>query len=204
MNRNSQNYSPKVNNEPKVNNSIDKKSLYGFLIYFIVFIIIIPFFLLKFKYYIFLKAYMPNVDLIANLLSWYGGDGLWNHLYPELPMTSMAFYQKTIINYISLLGVCFIISRKTKKTNSIIVGWSLAFVMILMTYLLPSRLIGWIMDKINIILKNKSFQYSYVTSFAIGIILTIGIIVGEIHVLSFLEKPLHKLAKFTINLPKII
>lgn len=34
-----------------------------------------------------------------------------------------------------------------------------------MTYLLPSQLLSWIMDKIDIMLKNKSFQYSHITSF---------------------------------------
>lgn len=28
----------------------------------------------------FLQGYMPNIDLIANLLSWYGGYGIWDHL----------------------------------------------------------------------------------------------------------------------------
>lgn len=202
MNKSSQNI---VNLSKKNIHPVDdKKSLYGFLIFFVVFIIIIPFFLLKFKYYILLGGYMPNVDLVANLLSWYGGYGLWNHLYPPSPTTMIGFYNQTIINYIALLGICFIISSKTKKTNSIIAGWSLAFVMILMTYLLPSQLISWIMDKIDTILKKKSFQYSHIISFVIGIILTIGIIITEIYILSFLEKPLQNLAKFIINLPKII
>jgi len=202
MNKNSQNI---VNLSKKDIHPVEhKKSLFGFLTFIFIFVIIIPFFLLKFKYYMFLQGYMPNIDLIANLLSWHGGYGIWDHLYPPSPTTLAGFYNQTIINYISLLGVSFIISRETKKTNSIIAGWSLAFIMILMTYLLPSQLLSWIMDKIDIMLKNKSFQYSHITSFVIGIILTIGIIMAEIHILYFLEKPLQKLAKFIINLPKII
>jgi hypothetical protein len=202
MNKNYQNI---VNLSKKDIHPVEhKKSLFGFLTFIFIFVIIIPFFLIKFKYYLFLQGYMPNIDLIANLLSWHGGYGIWDHLYPPLPTTLSGFYNQTIINYISLLGVSFVISKETKKTNSIITGWSLAFVMLLMTYLLPSRLLSWIMDKIDIMLKNKSFQYSHITSFVIGIILTISIIVGEMYVLSVLKNPLHKLAKFIINLPKII
>jgi hypothetical protein len=200
MNKNSQNI---INLSKKNIHPVDyTKSLKGFVMFILVFVIIIPFFLLKLKYYMFLQGYMPNIDLIANLLSWYGG--LWNNLYLQSPTSTFGVYSKTLVNYIALLGVSFIISTKTKTKNSIIAGWSMAFVMILMTYLLPSRLISWIMDKTNIILKHKSFQYSKPISFIIGIILTISIIVGEIYVLSVLNKPLQNLAKFIINLPKII
>ena len=200
MNKNSQNIINLLKENSPIN---DKKPLINLLLFLILFVVIIPFFLLKFKYYMFLEGYMPNVDLIANLLSWHGGYGLWNNLYS--PISISGFNSQTIINYISLLGVSFIVSIETKKTKSFITGLSLAFIMILMKYHHHkhySRIISWIMDKIYVFLKKKYFRFSYITSFIVGCILTLGVIITEINILSFFKKPLQKLIKFIINLSK--
>jgi hypothetical protein len=200
MNKNSQNIINLLKENSPIN---DKKPLINLLLFLILFVVIIPFFLLKFKYYMFLEGYMPNVDLIANLLSWHGGYGLWNNLYS--PISISGFNSQTIINYISLLGVSFIVSIETKKTKSFITGLSLAFIMILIKYHHHkhySRIISWIMDKIYVFLKKKYFRFSYITSFIVGCILTLGVIITEINILSFLKKPLQKLIKFIINLSK--
>ena len=94
-----------------------------------------------------LEAYMPNRPY-CNSITWHGGPfKIWDHLYPPSPLTIYGFSSQTIINYMSLLGLTYIITRETKRTGSMARGWSMAFIMLLMTYLLPGQFISWIMDK---------------------------------------------------------
>ena len=98
-----------------------------------------------------LEVYLPNVDLIANLVSYRGGffkDNFFTGLYKPIPTTVSEFLSQSAINYIALLGVTYIIARETKLSNNIAFGWSAGFMMLLLTYLLPSQFISKGMDEI--------------------------------------------------------
>ena len=44
------------------------KNIIGFIIYIIIFVLFIPLFFYNKKKFLFLEVYLPNLDLIANLL----------------------------------------------------------------------------------------------------------------------------------------
>ena len=155
-----------------------------------------------------LEAYMPNVDLIAIVISWHGGPlKLWDHLYPPSPLTIYGFYSQTIINYMALLGLTYIITRETQRTGSMARGWSMAFIMLLMTYLLPGQFISWIMDKTNDLISNY-FKFNFISSNSIvvimGFFLVTIIIASEAHILHNFKKNLEHMAKKIINIPKLL
>ena len=204
------NYSQNIvnlHNEKKINVDI-KKTIVGFLLFFIIFVILIPVILFKSQMYGILEAYMPNVDLIATVISWHGGPlKLWDHLYPPSPVTIYGFYSQTIINYMSLLGLTYIITRETQRTGSMARGWSMAFIMLLMTYLLPGQFISWIMDKTNGLISNY-FKFNFISSNSIvvimGFFLVTIIIASEAHILHNFKKNLEHMAKKIINIPKLL
>ena len=155
---------------------------------------------------------MPNLDLIANVLTWHSTQfndqyEIWEYLYPSLPITTKGFVSQTIINYFALLGVTFLVARETKKTNSLHKGWSIAIIMLLMTYLLPGRFISWFMDSTKELLSNLN-QYSNFTistlSALIGIIVTIVIIYSESMIIRRYKKNLNKFASIIINTPRSV
>ena len=204
------NYSQNIVNLHKKNQiNVDiKKTVVGFILYFIIFVILIPVILFKSQMYGILEAYMPNVDLIATVISWHGGPlKLWDHLYPPSPVTIYGFYSQTIINYISLLGLTYIITRETQRTGSMARGWSMAFIMLLMTYLLPGQFISWIMDKTNDLISNY-FKFNFISSNSIvvimGFFLVTIIIASEAHILHNFKKNLEHMAKKIINIPKLL
>ena len=185
------------------------KDILGLLIFIIIFILIIPYNIYNFGYYDILRGYLPNVDLIATVLTWNGGPyNVWNRLYLTSPLTLYGFLSQTIINYLALLGVTFLISKETVDTNSIKKGWSLAFIMLLMTYLLPSRFISFIMKKVYIFLKtnNTYSQYvSYSFTMLFGSIITILIIATESFLIKKYKYNLESIADFFISIfPKFI
>jgi magnesium-transporting ATPase (P-type) len=192
--------------------------IFSLIIYIIIFVIIVPFFIIKNNGYDLLEAYLPNVDLIANLISFHGGlfpGNFFIELYNPSPLTFEGFLSQTIINYLALLGVTFIIARETKLSNSISKGWSLGFVMLFVTYLFPSQIISsfmnYLYDKFeplsHLIIKNNDYYRKliiYLPVALIGLLITIGIILFERKIIQLSRKNLSKIAKSIINIPTLI
>ena len=184
------------------------KQFIGLGIYLIIFLLIIPISLYKTNHYTILEGYLPNVDLIATALSWHGGpNDIWQHLYRASPITRYGFYSQVFINYIALLGLTYIIARETKRTNNIIKGWSMGFIMLLMTYLLPSNTsIIPIMNKFQTYLekiKIKTPLYKNIITTLIGFLVVICIILLESFILKHSRPLLAKIGKKIINIPRL-
>ncbi len=196
-----------IHQENKHNIKTDLLKIFaGFSIFILIFVIIIPVLLFKNKLYSILEAYMPNLDLIATIITWHGGPfQIWEHLYPSSPLTIYGFASQTIINYMALLGLTYIISRETKRTNSLIKGWSLAFVMLLMTYLLPSQFISWCMNESVNFLQYKNLPIADKTiPFIIGSIVTTCIISLEAYIIKHYRENVASFAEKLIKLPKLL
>ncbi len=179
------------------------KIVFGFVVFVLIFIIAIPILLLTNKQYNLLEAYMPNIDLIATVLTWHNGPNkIWEHLYPPTPLTIYGFISQTLINYMALLGLTYIVIRETKRTNSMVKGWAFAFVMLLMTYLLPSQIISHIMDKTSELL-NHSIS-SRIVVLLLGFLITGFIIMSEAYVLKNYERPIENIVQKIINIPKLL
>ena len=185
-----------------------QKSLLGFFIFVSIFLVTIPYILFKYSYYSILEAYLPNIDLIANILTWHGGPyGLWAHLYPPSPLTIYGFTSQTLINYMALLGLTYIVARETERTDSVKKGWSLAFVMLLLTYLLPGQFVSWMMDTTyGLIKKSTNISTIYINSIVVGLgsFLTIAIILGEVFILHTYRKNLEHIAKNILKFPMLL
>ena len=179
------------------------KVVFGFIVFLVIFMIIIPLLLLKNKQYNLLEAYMPNIDLIATVITWHGGlFNIWEHLYPPTPLTIYGFSSQTFINYMALLGLTYIVIRETKRTNSIIKGWAFAFVMLLMTYLLPSQVISYTMDNISELL-NQSIL-SRILVLISGFLITGLIIMSEAYVLENYKTQIENVVQKILNIPKLL
>jgi len=179
------------------------KMVFGFVIFVLIFIIAIPILLLKNKKYNLLETYMPNIDLIATVITWHGGIyNIWEHLYPPTPLTIYGFSSQTLINYMALLGLTYIVIRETKRTNSIIKGWAFAFVMLLMTYLLPSQVISYTMDNISELL-NQSIL-SRILVLISGFLITGLIIMSEAYVLENYKTQIENVVQKILNIPKLL
>ena len=137
-----------------------KRHSIGFLIYFIIFVVAIPYFFIKNKHWNILTAYFPNLDLIASVLGYHGGPNdtyIWTHLYNPADSTYIGYITSNIINFFALLGVTYIIAHYTFITKDIYKGWSRVFIMLPMTYFIPSNYIIYYMNSLGIYL-NKNLS----------------------------------------------
>ena len=190
------------------------KDIMGFFLFFLVFIIMVPIMLFKSKLFTILEVYLPNVDLIANLLTWIGGPyGIWNQLYtsnpsPSLEIGSLSFMNFTteiLINYIALLGLTFIVAREAVLQKNIFEGWSFAFIMVIITYLLPVPLVNMIMHKTNDTFKkmNWSENKSKLSSGFIGLAITFFFLFIEALIIKNYRKNVVNISKYIYKTPKI-
>lgn len=174
-------------------------ALIGFLFYIVFIVIIVPLILLKFKIYKILAGWVPNVDMIANVLTWWGGPfDLFKDLYKQIPTSFFALFTQTFINYLALLGLTYIVIKKSVKKNNIYEGWGNAFVMLIVTYLIPSRVVSEIMKQLTAYIKSDGIVA------ILGMIVTVLIIVFESVILGNYGKSLEKYSKLLIDSVKKI
>ena len=190
------------------------KDIMGFFLFFLVFIIMVPIMLFKSKLFTFLEVYLPNVDLIANLLTWIGGPyDIWSQLYTSNPSPSweigslsfMNFTTEILINYIALLGLTFIVAREAVLQKNIFEGWSFAFIMVIITYLLPAPLVNMIMTTVNdkFIKMNLGENKSKMLSGFVGLIVTIFFLFAETMIIKNYRKNVVNISKYIYKTPKI-
>ena len=80
----------------------------------------------------------------------------------------------TLINYISLLGIVYLVSRETYKEKSICSGFVLGAVMGLITYLLPAPIVDFYINKFHKKIKHiHPYMLKPIAIFIIGSILYI-------------------------------
>ena len=136
------------------------KLVIGFIIYFILFVVLIPILLVKNNYFEILAAYFPNLDLIASIIGYHGGPMntyIWKHLYNPADSTIAGYISSNIINYFALLGVTYVVAHYTFVNKNIYKGWARAFFMLIITYFLPGNYIILYMNKFGVYL-NKFFE----------------------------------------------
>lgn len=202
----------------------NKNKNIGFIIYFILIIVIIPLILLKYEHYVILSMYLPNVDMIATLFTYKSNTfdiDYFSELYSQNPKTTWGIINQKIINYLSLLGLTYLVAKHTLDTKSISRGWSIAFVMTLMTYLLPGIIIPKLMDiiyniidyglkkldKNNILKKYNIFNkldLPFIISLSVGIFFTVLVIYSESKILHKYSKILSEIAEYIMNFSNII
>ena len=144
---------------------------------------------------------MPNVDMIATLVSYRGGifkGNLFGNLYDNTPTTYLSHLSKVFINYFALLGLTYVIAKETYINNSISAGWSLGFVMLLTTYLLPNNFIETSMGKINDYFydKTKNENKSYNLAFIGGFLIILFILFFERTMITYFRESLIYIADF--------
>ena len=61
-----------------------KQQILGFVVYFTCFAVAIPIIFHKNGFYNFLESYLPNLDLVANILCWYSGKTDYGLIYTHL------------------------------------------------------------------------------------------------------------------------
>lgn len=184
-------------------------NIVGFFVYFILFVIIIPFFIFRYASSEVLLVYFSNIDNIATVLSFKNGPfdiGMFRYLYLDnRPL--LGFINQNIINYIVLIAVSYIITSRAVKSGNIHNGVAAISIILVITYLFPSRLISTLMHSFyNTFTRDLDISHHmtvrYIT-YIFGFIVATVLILFEAflikkfskHISGFLETMLSKILK---------
>jgi len=148
----------------------------GTISWYIVFLLIIPLSIVRFKGFNALKYYLPIIDLIANIFSVSGpkNNKLFKDLYSLSPSNITAFISTNFINLLALTGVAWNSIHIAIKNKNIIEGIIVAVIMYTVTYLIPTQgipfMVGHLQEKIDKKLgidydKDKLDIYGYLGGF---------------------------------------
>ena len=186
------------------------KYIFGTFIYIIIFVILIPILLIKHDYLELLTAYFPNIDMIAAVLGYNGGpnifnmENMWLYLYNPSNFTIFGFISTNIMNYFALLGATLLISYTTYKNKSWKKGWSMAFIMLFLTYLAPGNLIVILQNKIGKLLEsNFNFvpqsNLLYLLVVLFGLMFSSSIVLLESNVIKHLQPSIIRFISWVIK-----
>lgn len=138
----------KLNNDLK---EIETKNLYGFLIFYLVFIIINPILITYFFGFQSLRFYLPIIDLFANLLS--SSLSSFKVIYDNRTTNFFTYLSSIFISLLALTGVVWIGMYEYKLTKNMTNSILITIIMFLLTFLIP---IDGIPFGISLIDKNKT------------------------------------------------
>ena len=172
--------------------TIIPKNIAGCLFYYVVFIGIIPFLLYKNKFYKILEVFYPNVDLIATSLSFLNGpfnSGIFQFLYLDnRPL--IGYLSQNFINYIALLSVLFIVIKASVVDKKLSTGFSKVVIILLVTYLLPGRIVINFMygfyDFIKTFINDNNLLWFIVVGF--GLLISVFFILLEAFLIKHFSK----------------
>ena len=181
----------------KNDKNIHIKAVLGFIIYFVVFIVIVPIFLKTFHNEEILLSYLANVDLLATVLSFKNGPfnlDLFRYLYID-SRPLIGYINQNLINYVVLLAVAYIIITTSVKSRIVGDGMAKMSIILLLTYLFPGRVVSegmhFIYKKLTTDL-NINSSISWNITFVTGLLIAITFIVAEAFAIKMFYKSLSK------------
>ena len=135
------------------------KDIIGFILFFIIFVIIVPTILYYKKMFDVLEVYFPNIDIAARVLTWIGGPmNIWSNLYLPYNKLYSDLTTRIIINYLALGGITFIVARESAKSGNMYEGWSFGLIMLITTYFFAGPVVISAMDYTNVLMTNFKFD----------------------------------------------
>lgn len=152
----------------------NKRDIYGFLLYLIIFIGILPFIFKRYEPTYFMY-YMANVDIIANILTNIKDPKIFGDLYLSDPQTLIQYISVIAINYIALLSIFYVVIRFHNKTTTV-KAIAIAGVMTLVTFLLPTYVIPYVIEKLEQFYVGKTWNKNlevvllYITAIGCGLL----------------------------------
>ena len=120
------------------------------IVWYIIFLAIIPYIIKKFYGFNTLRFYFPMIDLFANSFSASGGyNSIFKDLYSLSPNNIISFLSTNFINLIALMGVSWNGILHAFHHKNIWIGVSITLLMYIITYLAPTQMIPYVITKVQ-------------------------------------------------------
>jgi hypothetical protein len=126
----------------------------GTLLYYIIFVLGIPAFLLQIGAYDTFKYYFPALVMLASVLTKSGEPRYFQNLYPQNIENTSAFFSKNIMNLLAIVGIltnCLVVGMVSGNLMLGLVTGVLAFTL---TFPVANQLLPFIIEQVDNLLKD--------------------------------------------------
>ena len=158
----------------------------GLIVYYVLFVIIIPFILISYQQRGTLKYYWPILVGLANVLTITGKPHIFNNLYVLQPENLASLVSTNIINMIAIMGIiwqCINIFNKHESNNKAILA---GIVMFFCAFILSRDGIKVVMDRGDQIVEDQQMNKGY--KLIVGFCTLMFIIIIEAIFINLIEK----------------
>jgi hypothetical protein len=126
----------------------------GTLIYYVVFVLAIPAFLLQVGALDVFKYYFPAIVMFASVLTKSGEPRYFQSLYPQNVETTSAFFSKNIMNLLAIIGIltnCLVVGM---ATGNLVLGLVTGVLAFTFTFPVANQLLPFIIEQVDNLLKD--------------------------------------------------
>lgn len=160
------------------------------VVWYVIFLGIIPYFLYKFVSIHALKIYLPTVDLIGNIFA--HSNHTISDLYTLEPKDIFSYFSLNFLSLVALLGATWHGIELAVKRKSVGPGMKMMAIMFVVTYLLPTPVIPQVMEDINAFLHEKFKKVTNLeietSEFLGGVLVSVALVLLEAYLI-------HKIVK---------
>ena len=137
----------------------------GILIYYLFFIVLIPYILISNHSMAILKYYMPIMVAFAHMLSLSGHKKLFGNLYELKPTNFVAFLSTNFINLFALFGILWqCIDYSRNKSSSLQRGVIYGIVLFVIVFPLSRHGLKFVLDNVDYYMRKQNkvkFEYNW-------------------------------------------
>ena len=126
----------------------------GTLIFYAVFVLLIPVLILKIGSYDTFKYYFPMVIMLASTLTVSGAPRYFTNLYPQDVDTTAAFFSKNILNLLAVIGIltnCLVVGM---ASGNLVLGLVTGILAFCFTFPVANQLLPFIIKQVDYLLKD--------------------------------------------------
>lgn len=132
----------------------------GTLLFFVLFVLVIPGYLVYGEQYDMFKFYFPLLVMLAGVLTESGKPRYFQELYPATPDTLSGFLSKNFIDLVAITAILIATISASMESNNLAIGLVTGLVSMILTFPVASTIIPFFIRQFDYLLKdNTTFRF---------------------------------------------
>ena len=175
----------------------------GILLFYLIFIVIIPYLLIMNRSLVVLKFYLPMLVAFANLLSQVGDEKIFKNLYALRPDNFICFLSSNFINLFALFGILWQCLEYSKSTGNVTKAVIYGAMLFIIAFPFARNGLNFVLENVDYYLREKTeLTYDYNWHLLVfGLLYIIFLLGFQAIILALIESSSDKPPKRRISQP---
>ena len=176
----------------------------GILLFYLIFIVIIPYLLIMNKSLTVLKFYLPMLVAFANLLSQVGNEKIFKNLYSLRPDNFVCFLSSNFINLFALFGILWQCLEYSKSTGNVTQAVIYGAMLFIIAFPFARNGLNFVLENVDYYLREKTeltYEYNW-HLLVFGLLYIIFLLGFQAIILALIDSSRDKTPKRKVSEPK--